>query len=112
MSALHHITHAMMRLMAPILSFTANEIWQTLGLDKDATVFEEIWYALPAHGLTQDRIQAWEAIIEVRGLAAKEIEVLRAAGHVAHHFKQSWNCMYRALSLMHSRAWMRIYVLP
>ena len=81
-SALHHITHAMMRLMAPILSFTANEIWQTLGLDKDATVFEEVWYALPAHGLTQDRIQAWEAIIEVRGLAAKEIEVLRAAGQV------------------------------
>ena len=81
-SALHHITHAMMRLMAPILSFTANEIWQTLGLDKGATVFEEVWYALPAHGLTQDRIQAWEAIIEVRGLAAKEIEVLRAAGQV------------------------------
>ena len=81
-SALHHITHAMMRLMAPILSFTANEIWQTLGLDKDATVFEELWYQLPAHGLGVDRIQAWEAIIEVRGLAAKEIEVLRAAGQV------------------------------
>jgi len=81
-SALHHITHAMMRLMAPILSFTANEIWQTLGLDNDATVFEELWYQLPAHGLGIDRIQAWEAIIEVRGLAAKEIEVLRAAGQV------------------------------
>ncbi len=81
-SALHHITHAMMRLMAPILSFTANEIWQTLGLDKDATVFEELWYQLPAHGLGVDRIQAWEAIIEVRGLAAKKIEVLRAAGQV------------------------------
>ena len=81
-SALHHIAHAMMRLMAPILSFTANEIWQTLGLDKDATVFEELWYQLPAHGLGVDRIQAWEAIIEVRGLAAKEIEVLRAAGQV------------------------------
>jgi isoleucyl-tRNA synthetase len=81
-SALHHITHAMMRLMAPILSFTANEIWQTLGLDADKTVFEDVWYALPAHGLSDDRLAAWQTIISVRGQAAKEIEVLRAGGQV------------------------------
>jgi len=81
-SALHHITHTMMRLMAPILSFTANEIWQTLGLDADKTVFEELWYDLPAHGLTDARLAAWETIISVRGQAAKEIEVLRAEGQV------------------------------
>lgn len=81
-SALHHITHTMMRLMAPILSFTANEIWQTLGLDNDKTVFEDVWYALPEHGLSAERLQAWEAIIAARGQAAKEIELLRAAGQV------------------------------
>ncbi|MEY3744107.1 MAG: hypothetical protein RLZZ541_1162, partial [Pseudomonadota bacterium] len=81
-SALYHITQAMMRLMAPILSFTANEIWQTLGLAKDATVFEDIWYELPQHGLTQQRLNAWEMIITVRSQAAKEIEVLRATGQV------------------------------
>ena len=81
-SALHHITHAMMRLMAPILSFTANEIWQTLGLDADKTVFEDIWYALPAHDLSENQLNAWSAIISVRGQAAKEIEVLRTAGQV------------------------------
>jgi isoleucyl-tRNA synthetase len=57
-SALHHITHSMMRLMAPILSFTADEIWQTLGLDADKTVFEELWYTLPAHGLSDADLQA------------------------------------------------------
>ena len=81
-SALYHITQSMMRLMAPILSFTANEIWQTLGLDKDATVFEDVWYELPQHGLTQQRLNAWEMIITARGQAAKEIEVLRATGQV------------------------------
>lgn len=80
-SALHHITHAFMRLIAPILSFTADEIWQTLNLG-EASVFEDVWYNLPAHGLQANRIAAWQAIVSVRANAAKEIEVLRAAGQV------------------------------
>ena len=81
-SALHHITHAMMRLMAPILSFTADEIWQTLGLDNVATVFEEDWYGLPAHGLSEAQLQDWQTLITLRAQAAKEIEVLRGEGKV------------------------------
>ena len=81
-SALHHITHAMMRLMAPILSFTADEIWQTLGLDADKTVFEEIWYSLPEHSLTDADIRAWKDILDVRALVNKAIEEKRSAGLV------------------------------
>lgn len=81
-SALYHITHAMMRLMAPILSFTADEIWQTLNLSAEATVFEDVWYELPAHGLNDARLQAWAKVIEVRASAAKEIELLRGTGQV------------------------------
>ncbi len=81
-SALHHITHAMMRLMAPILSFTADEIWQTLGLDAEKTVFEELWYSLPAHGLSEADLQAWQTILEVRATANKAIEEKRAQGLV------------------------------
>ncbi|HEY3299231.1 MAG TPA: isoleucine--tRNA ligase [Methylophilaceae bacterium] len=81
-SALYHITHAMMRLMAPILSFTADEIWQTLNLSAEATVFEDVWYDLPAHGLNDARLQAWMKVIEVRATAAKEIELLRGTGQV------------------------------
>ena len=77
-SALHHITHAMMRMMAPILSFTADEVWQTLGLDADKTVFEELWYSLPAHGLSEADLQAWQTILEVRAVANKAIEEKRA----------------------------------
>jgi isoleucyl-tRNA synthetase len=79
-SALHHITHTMMRLMAPILSFTANEIWQTLKLDADKTVFEDVWYELPKHGLTDADIQSWQTVLEVRAVANKAIEEKRATG--------------------------------
>ncbi|HSI25604.1 MAG TPA: isoleucine--tRNA ligase [Methylotenera sp.] len=81
-SALHHITHTFMRLIAPILSFTADEIWQALDCDKNKSVFEDIWYNIPAHGLQANRIEAWEAIVSARGDAAKQIEVLRSAGQV------------------------------
>jgi len=81
-TTLHHITQSMLRLMAPILSFTANEVWQTLGLADEHTVFEELWYALPAHGLSAERIAAWQTVIAMRANAAKEIEVLRALGQV------------------------------
>ncbi|OYY81033.1 MAG: isoleucine--tRNA ligase, partial [Methylophilales bacterium 16-45-9] len=81
-SALHHITHSMMRLMAPILSFTADEIWQTLGLDADKTVFEELWYTLPAHGLSDADLQAWQTALEVRAIANKAIEEKRGQGLV------------------------------
>ncbi|WP_229007859.1 isoleucine--tRNA ligase [Methylophilus sp. Leaf408] len=81
-SALYHITHALMRLMAPILSFTADEIWQTLRLDEVATVFEEEWYSLPAHGLSETQLQYWQIMIDLRSQAAKEIELLRGEGKV------------------------------
>ncbi|HQM87577.1 MAG TPA: class I tRNA ligase family protein, partial [Methylotenera sp.] len=77
-SALHHITHTFMRLVAPILSFTADEIWHTLNLGEDQSVFEENWYNIPAHGLEAAQILAWQEVISTRALAAKEIEVLRA----------------------------------
>jgi isoleucyl-tRNA synthetase len=81
-SALYHITHALMRLMAPILSFTANEIWQTLGLSEDKSVFEDVWYELPTHGMTESEIETWKNIFGLRVLANKEIEEKRTQGLV------------------------------
>ncbi|HZV97525.1 MAG TPA: isoleucine--tRNA ligase [Methylophilaceae bacterium] len=81
-NALYHITHALMRLMAPILSFTADEIWQTLGLSEQSTVFEELWYELPAHGLSETEIKSWQDVIGVRAVANKRIEEKREQGLV------------------------------
>ena len=71
-----------MRLMAPILSFTADETWQTLSMDAEATVFEDVWYELPVSGLSEAEIAQWQAVLEVRALANKAIEEQRAQGLV------------------------------
>ncbi|MBX9675781.1 MAG: isoleucine--tRNA ligase [Methylotenera sp.] len=81
-SALQHITHAFMRLIAPILSFTADEIWQILAVKSDKSVFEDVWYELPKHGLNEKEILMWKDVINVRGLVNKAIEEKRAAGLV------------------------------
>ncbi|MBC7698058.1 MAG: isoleucine--tRNA ligase [Bacteroidia bacterium] len=81
-SALHHITHCMMHLMAPILSFTANEIWQTLELDADKTVFEDIWYELPKHGFENTQIDKWKTICDLREMVNKRLELRRSTGDI------------------------------
>ena len=80
-STLHHITHSFMRLIAPILSFTADEIWQILNLGEQS-VFEDTWYALPKHGLGAEDIKVWELTRSVRATALKHIELLREEGKV------------------------------
>jgi isoleucyl-tRNA synthetase len=104
-SALYHITHCLMRLTAPILSFTANEIWQTLGLDANKTVFEEEWYKLPKHGLTTATIEGWQVLIELRSQAQKEIEKLRESGMVGSSLQAELEFhvtegSYKALSIL------------
>ena len=43
-SALFHISHAMVRWLAPILSFTAEEIWQFLPGTSNESIFLQTWY--------------------------------------------------------------------
>ena len=80
-NALYHITQALTRLMAPILSFTAQEVWETLNKG-EATVFEQAWYHL---GLPQDAdaLRArWTKLRALRSDVQKELETLRAAGKI------------------------------
>ncbi|HEX5538255.1 MAG TPA: class I tRNA ligase family protein, partial [Methylophilaceae bacterium] len=102
-SALHHITQVLMRLMAPVLSFTADEIWQTLGLGADTSVFEALWYALPAPGLNEATIKAWQEVIAVRALANKAIEEKREQGLIGSSLQSELDIyadgeVYQALS--------------
>ena len=77
-SALHHITHTFMRLIAPILSFTADEIWHTLNLGENKSVFEDVWYQLPQHGLQDFELIKWEEVFQFKSFINKEIEWQRA----------------------------------
>jgi isoleucyl-tRNA synthetase len=77
-TALWHISHSLLRLMAPILSFTAEEAWQVLNGGRGGSVFEETWHALPAAGPDPAALDAWAKVREFREIATKRIEDKRA----------------------------------
>src|SRR4030095_6147031 len=59
-SALYHITHSLVRLMAPILSFTAEELWQVFTGKSDDSVFFQTWHALPQPADAAELIAKWQ----------------------------------------------------
>jgi isoleucyl-tRNA synthetase len=77
-TALHQISQALLRLMAPFLSFTAEEAWQVVGHSE--SIFMETYakFDPPDEAL----LTKWSRIREIRDVANKEIEALRAAGTV------------------------------
>ena len=77
-TALHQITHAMLRWMAPFLSFTAEEAWKIFG--DSETIFQETYSQLAAPD--EDLLKKWERIRIVRDSVNKSIEELRAAGEI------------------------------
>jgi isoleucyl-tRNA synthetase len=80
-TALHQITHAMLRWMAPFLSFTAEEAWPVLaGAANQGSIFFETFANLPT--ANEGLLAKWTRICEVRNLVNKEIETVRAAGQV------------------------------
>lgn len=77
-TALHQITHAMLRWMAPFLSFTAEEAWKVFGSSE--SIFMETYVDLAA---PEDALLAkWSRIRELRDAVNKDIEALRADGKV------------------------------
>ncbi|WP_304307508.1 class I tRNA ligase family protein, partial [Pseudacidovorax intermedius] len=77
-TALWHITQAMLRWMAPFLSFTAEEAWKVAG--QSASIFMETFCDLgtPDEGL----LAKWGRIQAIRDAVNKEIEAVRTAGGV------------------------------
>lgn len=76
-TALWHIAQSLLRLMAPILSFTAEEASRVLTGDSEKSVFEEVWHAIPAAGLEQSALDSWENVRQFREIVAKKIEERR-----------------------------------
>ncbi len=83
-TAVFHIVEAMVRWFAPILSFTAEEIWKFIPGDRNASVFLNEWYTFPdiksdPYGMDLDY---WQQVVEVRDAVNKELERLRVAGEI------------------------------
>lgn len=77
-TALWTITHAMLRWMAPFLSFTAEEAWGIVGTSE--SIFMDAYVDLTAPDETL--LTKWARIRSVREAVNKEIETLRAAGQI------------------------------
>jgi isoleucyl-tRNA synthetase len=80
-TALWHITHAMLRWMAPFLSFTAEEAWKIFAPGRSESIFIET-YSDTVGWTNSALIDKWQFIRQVRDLVNKEIEALRADGKV------------------------------
>jgi isoleucyl-tRNA synthetase len=86
-TALWHITQALLRLMAPILSFTTEEAWGIFATkeaysDSGETIFTQTYYELPA---VEDKVALLERYAALRTLRAevtKQLEELRIAGGI------------------------------
>ncbi|OYT87629.1 MAG: isoleucine--tRNA ligase [Burkholderiales bacterium PBB6] len=80
-TALWHITNAMLRWMAPFLSFTAEEAWAIFAPGKTTgSIFTETFWPLstPDEAL----LAKWGRIREIRDVVNKDIEAVRTAGQV------------------------------
>ncbi len=87
-TAMYHVIHAMVRWLAPVLSFTAEEIWQFIPGEKADSVMLTTWYeslkvidkndSLAAF----DRKQSWHLLQLLREAVNKEIEKCRQSGEV------------------------------
>jgi isoleucyl-tRNA synthetase len=76
-TVLHTVTQAMLRWMAPFLSFTAEEAWALLAPGQ-GSVFEQTYLNLPQ--ADEALLAKWARVRELRDAVNKEIEALRAGG--------------------------------
>ncbi|MDR2011994.1 MAG: class I tRNA ligase family protein, partial [Rhodanobacter sp.] len=82
-SAMYRIVEAMVRWIAPILSFTAEEIWPLIPGTRGESVMFETWYdGLAATQATPDRRKFWADLLAVRAGASRLLEGMRAAGAI------------------------------
>ena len=77
-TALHQITHALLRWMAPFLSFTAEEAWKIFG--SSDSIFLEKFTDLPAGD--EALLAKWQRLREIRDVVNKDIEDVRTTGAV------------------------------
>ena len=81
-TAIHHILQSLTKLIAPILSFTAEEIWETLHPGRDDSVFSHQYHALPEVAGADGLLLRWAALRQIRADVLKRIESEREAGRI------------------------------
>ncbi|WP_198246765.1 isoleucine--tRNA ligase [methane-oxidizing endosymbiont of Gigantopelta aegis] len=83
-TAMYHVIEALVRWLAPLVSYTADEIWHYIPGQRSESVFLESWYTdlFPLDEASEIDRESWEKIMQVRSAVAKELESLRSAGTI------------------------------
>ncbi len=82
-SAMYRVLEALVRWIAPILSFTAEEIWKLIPGERGESVLFEQWYGgLEATQGSPDQRRWWADLLEIRTTAARLLEGMRANGAI------------------------------
>ncbi|HVP09483.1 MAG TPA: isoleucine--tRNA ligase [Burkholderiales bacterium] len=76
-TAIWHICNSLLRLMAPILSFTAHEAWSVFNAKAQGSIFEEVWHPIPDAGLDAATVDHWGNVRQFREIVTKRIEARR-----------------------------------
>ncbi|MCL4780840.1 MAG: isoleucine--tRNA ligase [Gammaproteobacteria bacterium] len=81
-TAMYRIIEAMVRWLAPVLSFTAEEIWAQMPGERGDSVFLSTWHQLPAVSAADAGELDWKGLLRVRETAARALEALRVSGAI------------------------------
>jgi isoleucyl-tRNA synthetase len=81
-TVLHHIAHSLVRLFAPILSFTSEEVWEYLTGNSNDSVLLHTWHTFPAQADAALLQQRWAKIRALRSQVLKKLEDARAQGEI------------------------------
>jgi isoleucyl-tRNA synthetase len=86
-TAIWHITQSLLRLMAPMLSFTAEEAWQVFAgdaalRDSKGTIFTQTWYALPEVPQAAALLEKFALLRAIRADVTRELETVRVSGAI------------------------------
>ncbi|MGH8854342.1 MAG: isoleucine--tRNA ligase, partial [Telluria sp.] len=86
-TALWHIAHSLLRVMAPILSFTAEEAWEVFAgqqawRDSGETIFTQTLWTFPELPDAEALLAKYAALREVRADVTKQLEEVRASGAI------------------------------
>ncbi len=85
-TVIHIVLEAMARLMAPILAFTAEEVWQHMPEmpDKPASVHAAPMPQVQAAWQDDELAEKWENLLAVRGEVTKALEAARSGKLIGH----------------------------
>ncbi len=83
-TVMYRVLDTLLRLIAPVLSFTADEAWQYLPGEHEASVHLASFPALQPELKDDVLVERWERIMKVRAEASKALELARVAKTIGH----------------------------